>query len=124
MKAVLLITLLAICACETPAEIVKCFLNSDIIFKTIAELIDAIKTKDFQKILSVLVNLTTPFINEIKKCIGKEENLKFPVWLLSLLPYLGDAVKFAWEHGGCNAVKNLCNNTLGSGNFVCGWINC
>ena len=123
MKAVLLITLLAISACETPAEIVKCFLNSDIIFKTIAELIDAIKTKDFQKILSVLVNLTTPFINEIKKCLGKTEvNLGFPVWLVEIIvPLLGEAAKYAWEHGGCSAVKKLCNKT---GSPLCKHIPC
>ena len=125
MKAVLLITLLAICACETPAEIVKCFLNSDVIFKTVAEIIDALKSKDLTKIISIVMNLAGPFIQEIKKCLGKTEvNLQFPVWLLSLLPYLGDAVKFAWEHGGCSAVKTLCHNTLGSGNWVCGLINC
>ena len=64
MKAVLLITLLAICACETPAEIVKCFLNSDVIFKTVAEIIDALKSKDLTKIISIVMNLAGPFIHQ------------------------------------------------------------
>ena len=73
MKAVLLITLLAICCCNTPVEVVKCFLQSDIVFKGLSQLIEAIQSKDMSKIIGVVIQLYGPVYEEIKKCLSLSE---------------------------------------------------
>ena len=124
MKAILLITLLAIASCETPVEIVKCFLESDIIFKGVAKLIEAIQTKQISEIVSVVIQLYGPFVEEVKKClamINEEISLQIPKWLLKLIPIIGEAVKTIWENGGCQAVKSFCKSKAGD---ICNLIPC
>ena len=73
MKAVLLITLLAISYCNTPVDVVKCFLQSDIVFKALSQLIEAIQSKDMSKIIGVVIQLYGPVYEEIKKCLSLSE---------------------------------------------------
>ena len=76
MKAYLLIILLALSYCETielsqdKTEIVNCVLKSDIFFKAVSDIVDAVQNKDFWKISGILLDLVTPVTNEIKKCIA------------------------------------------------------
>ena len=133
MKAVLLITLLAICSCAEPIEIVKCFLKSDVIFKALAELIEIIKEKDMTKIVSFIIQYYGPFYEEIKKCLNPEtetlllaaEEPEYPAWLERLFPKLGrDNVLGAYKYGKGPAVKQLCWSRLGADNKLCKSIFC
>ena len=124
MKAILLITLLAIASCETPVEIVKCFLESDIIFKGVAKLIEAIQSQQISEIVSVVIALYGPFVEEVKKCLGMTNDeiaLQFPEWIKKLLPILGEIVKTIWKNGGCQAVKDFCKSKAGD---ICNLIPC
>ena len=127
MKAILLIALLTICSCETPIEVVKCFLQSDVIFKGIAKLIEVIQSKNLADIIRVVTELYGPFYDEVKKCLAMSEDdilLSLPGWLEKIIKILGSAAKFAWENGGCQAVKKLCKSKLGPIAFACNAIPC
>ena len=127
MKAILLITLLAICSCETPIEVVKCFLQSDVIFKGIARLIEVIQTKNIGEIVKVVTALYGPFYDEIKKCLAmtnEEIVLELPGWLQAVIKVLGPIVESIWKNGGCQAVKSFCQDKLGAWGFVCNAIPC
>ena len=127
MKAILLIALLTICSCETPIEVVKCFLQSDIIFKGIASLIDVIQTKNIVEIIKVITGLYGPFYDEVKKCLAMtEEEILFglPGWLQNLIRIIGPAVEAVWKNGGCSAVKKYCKKQLGIFAVACMAIKC
>ena len=74
MKAVLFILLLAVIFCETTndtLDIVTCVLRSDVLFKAVAQIIDAVRTGDFNTILATLLSLYYPVMTEVKKCLGQ-----------------------------------------------------
>ena len=127
MKAILLIALLTICSCETPIEVVKCFLQSDIIFKGIAKIIEVIQTKNIAEIIKVVTGLYGPFYDEVKKCLAMSEEAileGLPGWLQAIINVLGPVAESIWKNGGCQAVKNFCSEKLGFISFLCGAIPC
>ena len=85
MKSILIITLLAISLCNEPVDVVKCFLNSDVIFKGLSELIESIQTGNMNEMIAVVIRLYGPFYEEIKKCLALSytENLMFKPILIS-----------------------------------------
>lgn len=85
MKAILIIALLAVSLCNEPVDVVKCFLNSDVIFKGLSELIEAIQSGNINEMIAVVIRLYGPFYEEIKKCLALSytENLMFKPILVS-----------------------------------------
>ena len=74
MKAILFVLLLAVIFCETTndtLDIVTCVLRSDVLFKAVAKIIDAVRTGDFNTILATLLSLYYPVMTEVKKCLGQ-----------------------------------------------------
>ena len=123
MKALLVLCLVAICSCTEPIEIVKCFLSSDVIFKGISKIIDAIETKDMMKVVGVITGLFRPFKDEVMKCLGKEVALtgKVPDWVIKVAQKIGQVAITVWNNGGCQAVKSLCASKFGP---ICSIIPC
>ena len=109
MKAVLLITLLVICSCNTPVDIVKCFLNSDIIFKATSQLIEAIQSKDMSKLIGTIIQLYGPVYEEIKKCLSLSE-ISLTYKADCLLKYNKCIRKNGFFSNRCDYIKNYCKN--------------
>jgi len=53
-------------------DILKCTLNSDVYFKSIARLIEALQTRDWEKIKYAFAQEKPMWIDECKKCHGAE----------------------------------------------------
>ena len=133
MKAILLITLLVVSSCETPVDIIKCFLESDVIFKGIAELIGALQEKNLTKIISIVMQYYGPFIAELKKCLGtlnevslqasNSEEEDYPKYIEKFFKYLGKSrVIEVFKREGYYGIKHLCERTLGGTHKLC-WEN-
>ena len=56
-------------------EIIDCFLHNDIIIKDVNVIIDAILTKDFNKVVVALTQVIMELKDEIDKCINPETRL-------------------------------------------------
>ena len=72
MKAFLFVLLLAVIFCETlkkdTVDVVTCLLRSDVIFKALADIVEAVKNgKD---IINVLLKYFYPVKLEIDKCLA------------------------------------------------------
>ena len=128
MRFILVLALISLSMCETepPVEIIKCILNSDVIFKAIASIIEAVQNKT--EILDTIIRLAPQIYLTVKECIVKygEINLEagLPDWLQTVINVIGKGAADAWKNGGCAAVKALCSSVLGGWGFVCGLIPC
>ena len=123
MKALLVLCLVAICSCTEPVEVVKCFLTSDIIFKGISKIIDAVETKNFLNVVAVLTELFRPFKDEVMKCLKVNDMVLrgVPDWVIKVAKIVGQIAITIWENGGCSAVKKICQEKVGP---VCNFIPC
>ena len=75
MKAFLFVLLVAVIFCETVVkkdtlDVVTCLLRSDVIHTALAEVVEAVRTKDKMTILVTLANLYAPVTTEVKKCLA------------------------------------------------------
>ena len=133
MKAILLINLLVVSSCETPVDVIKCFLESDVIFKGIAELIGALQEKDITKIIGIVMQYYGPFMEEIKKCLGTSNEVSlqaaaseeedYPKYIEKFFRLLGKSkVIYVYKHEGYYGIKHLCERTLGGSHKLC-WEN-
>ena len=74
MKAILFVLLLAVIFCETTndtIDIVTCVLRSDVLFKAVAQIIEAVRSGDTASIITTLLSLYAPVVAEVKKCLGQ-----------------------------------------------------
>ena len=73
MKALLLIFLIAIVACEEPIEsIVRCFLKDDKMFSLLEEIIKKMEKKDFMSCIAIFTKNKKLFVEHYQKCSGKK----------------------------------------------------
>jgi len=57
---------------ETRIEIIKCVLQSDVIFKAVAKFIEALQTKNWMTIRTTFMSIKPGLVDECKKCMGTE----------------------------------------------------
>lgn len=134
MKALLLVSLLAIVACETvkvknaPVDVVKCVLRSDVIFNAIADIIDVIQGGKALDIITTIMALIPGVKAEVEKCLEKETVLEIPVVLIPVVEALKDfgiafieglITKYIMD--GLNAAFNWCWSQTG-GHWACNLI--
>ena len=74
MKAVLVVLLLAIVACDIPQEIIdiaKCLIESHEIFAVLPKIIEAITNKEYVKILEIVLEAFPKIRDEVMECLAK-----------------------------------------------------
>ena len=74
MKPIFLLFLLSLISCKTTLDKIVCLVKNEKLKNELAKVIDSIKTKDFQKIISTLSLAYFNGKDEVKKCLSEEEN--------------------------------------------------
>ena len=75
MKVVYLLVLISLVTSLTTIEKIKCFTGNENLLDHIVKVIDAIKAKDFHKVLSTILSGYFSVKNEIEDCLNDEPNL-------------------------------------------------
>ena len=113
--AILLLALFALSACsKDPAEVVKCVLKDENIFKDIAKLVDVIAKKEYGKIFQVILEIYPDIINVIKKCFQEfSEEDGWERVLLILIQLFGPIAK-EWAKKGLAYLYKMCKKKWGN----------
>ena len=76
MKPIILLFLLSLITCKTTLDKIVCLVENEKLKNELAKVIDSIKTKDFQKIISTLFLSYLNVKDEVKGCFSDEEKFE------------------------------------------------
>ena len=93
MKPIILLFLLSLITCKTTLDKIVCLVENEKLINELVKVVDSIKSKDFQKIISTLSLAYLNGKDEVKKCLSDEEDepvLMNPLKLLKCQERCGD----------------------------------
>ena len=74
MKPIILLFLLSLITCKTTLDKIVCLVENEKLINELVKVVDSIKSKDFQKIISTLSLAYLNGKDEVKKCLSDKEN--------------------------------------------------
>ena len=113
-----------------------CVLKSDIIFKSIGKLKEAIKTKDVLHIINTSISIYKDIVEKYKQCSEKEDDTKkikyeedetelklgYPRVVYVLYTIIGENAYTWYDQGGLKLLKDNCYLKYGRTQWYCTFI--
>ena len=140
MKKILLLLLLSSIICEKTniigeiQHMFKCLSNSKFFIEDLNQIIEALKSKDMDKIIKIGLSLFNKFIEEIRQCNNnlrklneeiEDEDIKlgYPKEVYVLYSLIGKRAFEWYDIDGLKSLRDNCFSHFGQSEWFCQYLN-